>query len=88
MFDRREEFKGIAWQQGRLLETRVVRQYSHQERISASYEERCRAFVYFSSFDEGKSRQLVYAYSTPDECFTAVREHNRSLVDATKANLS
>lgn len=77
--DLRTQFKDQQWQQGQLLYTQITRRWSPEERARSNKIERCRAFVNFSISDEGKSRQLVHIYDTPELCHNAVEGHNRKL---------
>jgi hypothetical protein len=79
MIDRREEFKLEHWQQGRILLTSITKKYSQEVWDQTSATEKRMAFAYFSSSDEGRSRELIYVYDTKEECFSACLEHNFEL---------
>lgn len=77
--DRREEFKNVPWQQGRLLITNNTRHWSKEQRDEADYIERCTAFAHFSASDEGRGREYVHQFRSHEECVAAVDEHNAAL---------
>ena len=78
--DRRQEFKDVPWQQGRLLLTNITRRWDEGRRIEEDCFERRMAFVSFSSRDEGRSRILVFRYETPEECAAEVALHNTKII--------
>lgn len=79
MNDRREEFKNVLWQQGRLLDTKMTQRWTASARELSHNDELHYAFVNFSVRDEGRSRICIYRFSSPEECLKAVQEHNLSL---------
>jgi hypothetical protein len=80
--DRREEFKNVKWEQGRLLNTWTTNRWTDEQRAESDAVERKMAFAYFSAEDEGRERVFVFKYSTPEECVNAVNEHNSALEKA------
>jgi len=80
--DRREEFKNVMWEQGRLLNTRETKRWSEEQRAKANATEHRMAFAHFSAVDEGRGRVCVFVYDTPEECINAVNEHNSTLKKA------
>lgn len=77
--DRRKEFEGCLWQQGRLLLTKVTRNWNQSTWEFADNDEKHYAFVNFTSQDEGRSRVCIYRFDSPQECEKAVQEHNLAL---------
>ena len=77
--DRREEFKGVPWQQGRLLLTANTRRWSKEQRDEADDIERRTAFANFKTADEGRSREYVFQFDSHAECKAAVEWHNELL---------
>lgn len=77
--DRREEFKNVPWQQGRLLETQETKRWSLYARQIGSTMERKIAFAYFSAEDGGRGRVYLYCFQSAKECLDAVEQHNVSL---------
>lgn len=82
--DRREEFKDVPWQQGRLLLTDNTRRWSQEQRDEADAIERSTAFVNFSASDEGRGREYVYCFQSSEECLAAVEAHNATLKAANR----
>jgi len=74
--DRREEFKNVRWQQGRLLLTANTRRWSKEQRDEANDIERCTAFANFTASDKGRSRNYVFQFASRAECKAAVEWHN------------
>ena len=79
LIDRREEFKDVLWQQGRLLETKMTKRWNESAREFAHNDELHYAFVNFSVIDEGRSRICIFRFSSPEECEKAVQAHNFAL---------
>ena len=77
--DRREEIKGVRWQQGRLLLTDTTRRWSKEQRDEADDIERCTAFTNFTAADEGRGREYVFQFGSREECRAAVEWHNYAL---------
>lgn len=83
---REKEFSDVEWQQGRLLDTKHNRSWPGHMRKRADAEERLKAFAFFVADNEGRGRQFVCMYDTPEECAAAVQAHNESLKAAKAAN--
>ena len=79
MLDMREKFKDVRWQQGRLLSTAQTRRWRKEQRDEVEYIERCTAFANFTAVDEGRSRNYVFRFDSPEECLAAVEWHNYAL---------
>lgn len=77
--DRREEFKYEEWQQGFLLLTSTTSRWTPEERQVANAREKRCAFVFFSSRDEGRGRELVFEFDSANECAYEVDRHNVGL---------
>ncbi len=77
--DRREEFKGVPWQQGRVLDTINTRHWSAAQRSEVDEIERRTAFAHFSASDEGRGREYVHQFQNAKECAAAIEEHNDAL---------
>lgn len=67
------------WQQGSLLMTRNVMKWGQKDIARAQHDESCRAYIGFSSLDEGRSRTLVCIFNSPEECAKYVNEHNHMI---------
>lgn len=79
ILDKREEFKDVLWQQGRLLLTNETRRWSKEERDGVDEIERRTAFAFFTTSDQGISREYVFQYNSCGECKAAVEWHNYQL---------
>lgn len=79
MVDNRQKYAEIKWVQGYLKLTEKVKQWSQRVRFMTDYEERRRAYINMTAEDEGRSRELVFIYDTPEHCKRAVEEHNEEL---------
>ena len=77
--DRREEFKDVLWQQGRLLDTKMTLRWNASTREMSHNDELHYAFVNFSVRDDGRSRICIFRFSSPEESEKAVQQHNLSL---------
>ena len=77
--DRREEFKDVRWQQGRLLLTANTRRWSKEQRDEADDIEQCTAFAFFSASNEGRGREYVFRFGSREGCRAAVEWHNYAL---------
>jgi hypothetical protein len=80
--DRREEFKNVRWNQGRLLMTDHTRHWRKDQVEAAEEIERRTAFAYFTGHDEGRGREYVFQFGSRDECKAAVDWHNELLKSA------
>lgn len=76
MNDRREEFKNLLWQQGRLLDTKQTLKWPNELRSIADSHEKKLCFVNFKSSDQGCGRTFVYKYDSVEECEHQVQRHN------------
>ena len=76
LIDNRILFSSSFWQQGHLLLTTQTKRWESSTRNKADYEERCCAFINFSSTDEGRGREFVFKYNCPEECLAAINLHN------------
>lgn len=72
ILDKREEFKGVLWQQGRLLLTNETCRWSKEERDRVDEIERRTAFAFFTTSDQGVNREYVYQHNSCEECKAAV----------------
>ena len=77
----KDEFKNVIWTQGRTLLTSTTKRWTKEQWDSNEYVEKCCAFVHFSNRDNGKSRQLVAKFDTPEECEIAILDHNKGLFE-------
>ena len=77
--DRREEFKDVPWQQGRLLITNNTRRWGKEQRDEVDDIERCTAFAHFTATDEGRGREYVFQFGSHEECLAAIEVHNDAL---------
>ncbi len=77
--DRKKEFKNRYWAQGYLLNTTRTRELPQLITTELDRIERKMCFVGFLETDEGRSRTLIYIYSTADKCKKAVEKHNNEL---------
>jgi hypothetical protein len=82
VLDRRIQFLKSPWQQGRLLMTNSVMRYmSKEQRDEVDEIEHCMAFAFFTQKDDGRSRQIIFRFPSPNECQVAVAKHNQSLLE-------
>ena len=84
MQDRRKEFKKKYWQQGKLLDTRITREFSEEQRQEAIEREKECCFIDFGCEDEGRGRTFVYKYKTAKKCKEAIKKHNIRLTNYSK----
>lgn len=77
--DNRKILENEYWKQGYTIATRITNEWSEERFKDNEYQEKCCAFVRFSCLDEGRSRQFVYKYRTPEKCKKAIDKHNKIL---------
>lgn len=82
--DKRKDYKDKYWQIGRVLRTRTTLRYSREEFEEAEKTEKKSSFVNFSSLDEGRSRILLFFYSSEYACKRAVNRHNSKGINYVK----
>jgi hypothetical protein len=79
MIDRRKEFLKKPWIQGFMIWTSITRRFNKEEVRLCRDSESKRAFVNFTSEDEGRSRILIYVYANKRNCKRAIIKHNLGL---------
>lgn len=63
----------------RTLITRTTKTWTSQQLEENNKHEKCMVFAHFMAIDDGKSRELVCRFDTPQEARRFVREHNAEL---------
>lgn len=82
--DKRDDYKDVPWQQGRMLWTAITRRMPPQFHREAQEREARSLFAHFTAEDEGRGRVFLWQYDTAEECSAAVEQHNRELAERLK----
>ena len=64
---------------GRTLITRITKTWTSQQIKENDKYENCMVFAHFQAMDDGKSREFVCKFDTPQEARRFVRNHNSEL---------